>query len=200
MNFSEYKDTRFVSDVFFKKNEILDEKYHLFLKEFGDGFYFNNALHIYGQSKINDFHDLDFRTSQILKFFQQIIDFKEIKCFGEDAFGNQFIFYEKGIGMITIETGEIEFIAQNFDIWLKELENNSNNYTGESLFIEWEQLNGKIMYDERLTPKMPFVFGGGFEIENLYKSNFSKIIEFNSDLARQILDSPDGSSIELRII
>ncbi len=198
------------SDIFLRKDGFLSEisygdfdqiqdlGYQNFMKTFGDGFYFNYSLHLYGRSENYPFHDLKTRNESIHDLFGTFIESSSI-CFGEDLFGNQFIFYSDGVGFFTIETGEVELIAKDFIGWLKELEEATDYYSGESLMLEWKENNELELY-ERLTPKIPFVLQGKFEIDNLYKNNFKKILEFNADLAKQIKDLPDGQQIVLKIV
>lgn len=58
---------------------------------------------------------------------------------------------------------------------------------------------GILNYDERLTPKMPFVIGGEYSLKNIYVNKFEKIISFNSNLAKQIKNLPDGTKVEIQI-
>lgn len=188
----------FQSDRFYENHyQIKDIGYNDFMKVSGDGFYFNYSLHLYGTSENYPFHDLKIRNEVIHELFVDFIALDTI-CFGEDLFGNQFVFYSDGVGMLTIETGEIEFIAKNFIGWLQELKEETDYYSGESIILEWTKKNEIELY-ERLTPKIPFVLGGEFKIENLYKNNYKKILEINAYFAKQIKDLPDGQSINLGI-
>lgn len=183
---------------FANKFPVQDTGYIDFMMSSGDGFYFNNSLHIYGTSNKFLHHDIYYRNELIHRLFKAFIDSETIS-FGEDLFGNQFVFYSNGIGLLSIETGEVEFIAQNFIQWLNEVENSLDYYSGESLMLEWIEQN-EMSLDERLTPKVPFVLGGAYEIENLYRAKISSVLEFNADLAAQIRDLPDGATINLKIV
>jgi hypothetical protein len=201
MNLNWIKDTNYKSDLHFIKDitQIQDSVYLKFMNEFGDGYYFNQSLHIYGNSESMIYHDYIYRTNLIKTSYHWINEIDKIKCFGEDLFGNQYIFYSLGVGMLTIENGNIEFISNDFNEWLLKIEEDLDYYTGESLKIIWSSSNEKLEYYERLTPKKPFVLGGKYEIENLYSLDFSSIIGFNSYIAKQIYDMPDGSKISLKL-
>jgi len=56
------KDKKHISEFNFDSNliPISDQFYINFMMNFGDGFYFNNSLHIYGISKNMTYHDFDF--------------------------------------------------------------------------------------------------------------------------------------------
>jgi hypothetical protein len=51
----------------------------------------------------------------------------------------------------------------------------------------------------RLVPKIPFVCGGRYEVNNLYPLNEVKGRQFRASIARQIRDLPDGSQVILDI-
>lgn len=200
MNLKKAIDNKFKSDLplTIDKVAITDKKYWDFIETTGDGYYFNKSLHIYGASSKYKFHDINYRTKFIKDLYNKIIDNDSLVCFAEDALGNQFVFYSKGIGLLFIESGELEYLAENFAKWLEVLNGELDYYTGESLFVEWGNSNGNIDYNMRLTPKMPFVLGGEFGIDNLYNADFEKVMNFNADLANQIYDLPDGASLDIK--
>ncbi|MCV2883591.1 hypothetical protein OE749_02615 [Aestuariibacter sp. AA17] len=49
-------------------------------------------------------------------------------------------------------------------------------------------------------PKTPFVCGGRFELDNLIAINAVSGMKSRANLARQIIDLPDGAQIEFKII
>jgi len=49
-------------------------------------------------------------------------------------------------------------------------------------------------------PKTPFVCGGQFELNNLVAINVVSGMKSRANLARQIVDMPDGAQIEFKII
>lgn len=197
MNHFSSKNNFQSEQVFENPDEFGDVHYRDFIQTYGDGFYFNYSLHIYGSSTIYAFHDLKWRTELFHELFSEFIA-PETICFGEDLFGNQFVFYPEGVGFFMIETGEIEFIGKDFNDWLEKINESPDYYSGESLMLEWTQEH-KIALSEILTPKIPFVLGGKLEIDNLYNSNYEKILRFNADLAKQLKDLPDGEVISFEI-
>ena len=50
-----------------------------------------------------------------------------------------------------------------------------------------------------LLPKIPFVFGGKYEIENLYPVDDLKGMLFRASIAKQIRGLPDGCQIVLNL-
>ena len=54
-------------------------------------------------------------------------------------------------------------------------------------------------YDERLTPKMPFILEGDYDLNNVRVEKLGKILEFNSSIAKQIFDLPDGTPFKIKV-
>jgi hypothetical protein len=49
-------------------------------------------------------------------------------------------------------------------------------------------------------PKIPFVLGGKYSLDNLYALAAVSGMKTRGNIARQIKDLPDGSRVEFRII
>ena len=69
--------------------------------------------------------------------------------------------------------------------------------TGCSLAHAWQTIHGKIPQGYRLAPRIPFVAGGLFETENLYPGRSCELLKARANMALQIRDIPDGSSIAI---
>jgi hypothetical protein len=98
------------------------------------------------------------------------------------------------------ETGEIEEIANNFDEWAKSILKDYNFWTGFSLAHEWQVIHGSIPEGDRLLPKIPFILGGGFSVENLYQLNAVEGMRVRGDLSRQIKNLEDGTKIRIKVV
>lgn len=198
MKLAKFKDNSFINDVDnvfdITLFPIKDRDYSEFIKNNGAGFYFDKSLHIYNHN------DLFERNKIIKECYSWINNIDNIICFAEDAFCNQFIFFEDGIGLFFIESGEIDKISDCFKNWINEIINDTDYLTGWSLFEEFEKKNKKIDSQNRLTPKVPFVLGGKYEIDNLYVSDYKKIINFSSEIALKIKNLPDGKKLKINLI
>ena len=51
----------------------------------------------------------------------------------------------------------------------------------------------------RLLPKVPFILGGQFSIENFYVLNDAEGMQFRASIANQLHDCPDGTKVVLNI-
>jgi hypothetical protein len=125
---------------------------------------------------------------------------REDHFFAEDVFGGQFMLREGAIFSFDPETGEIGLLANNMEQWAREILSDFEFLTGHGLAHEWQALHGPIPSGCRLVPKVPFVLGGEFCIENLSALDSVKGMLFRADIARQIRDLPDGAEVELKVI
>jgi hypothetical protein len=50
----------------------------------------------------------------------------------------------------------------------------------------------------RLLPKLPFVLGGEYNLDNLYLANSVEGMRFRGSIARQIQNIPDGNKVVLK--
>jgi hypothetical protein len=177
---------------------IKESSYHEFIASCGGGFYFSGSLHLYENSRLS-YHDIQFKSNLVNSVYSQILK-QPVVCFGEDLFGNQFVYNGNDYGLLTIETGEIEVLCSSFNDWLEAILDDLNYYTGEPLLLEWIIENKKPNHEERLAPKIPFVLGGDYEVGNLYVSNGISLINFSADIANQIYNTPDGTPVNIKII
>lgn len=120
--------------------------------------------------------------------------------FAEDIFGGQFCVKNDVVCSFDPETGGLEEMAPSLEQWAKELLNEYNLWTGYTLSHEWQERNGNLANDERLMPKIPFVCGGEFELNNLASINAVSGMRSRANLALQIISLPDGAQIEFKII
>lgn len=60
--------------------------------------------------------------------------------------------------------------------------------------------HGVLVEGQRLVPKLPFVAGGEFEVDNLYAADAVEGMRARGNLAVQIRDLPDGAQISYRIV
>ncbi len=88
--------------------------------------------------------------------------------FAEDAFGGQFCLVEDGVATFDPETGQIEMLASNLGSWASHLLGNYQTVTGYPLAHQWQARHGALAEGKRLAPRVPFVLGGAFDIDNLY--------------------------------
>jgi len=119
--------------------------------------------------------------------------------FAEDAFGCQFGFFEDQICFFDPETGEFDFLCKSFDDWCELIVSNYRLHTGYELMHEWQSENGSIEPGFRLCPKLLFVLGGQYEVDNLYPIPALDGMLMRADIANQIRDLPNGTKLRISI-
>lgn len=119
--------------------------------------------------------------------------------FAEDVFGGQFCIKDSKIYSFDPETGSLEYLAHDIEGWARILLSDYEILTGYPLAHQWQKQNGQLPAGKRLLPKMPFVLGGGFVLENLYLADAVEGMRFRANIASQIKELPDGAQIKLNI-
>ncbi|MDC0716130.1 hypothetical protein [Nannocystis bainbridge] len=119
----------------------------------------------------------------------------DLVFFADDIFGGQFCIREDRIFLLDPETAVLELMAESLDGWAERVLEDTSYLTGQRLAHEWRTSFGPIELTQRLLPKLPFVTGGRFELENLYACDAVEGMRFRGELARQIQALPDGTPI-----
>jgi len=124
------------------------------------------------------------------------------KClfFAEDVFGNQFGIKQNRIVSFEAETGMVEEFADSIAEWTSKILEDFDYLTGHSLAHAWQSLHTTLATTDRLLPKIPFMLGGEYAVENLYSVSGVKAMQWQGHLATQLRDFPDGTTIELRVV
>jgi hypothetical protein len=181
------------------KTLIKDDSYYDFVFESGNGgFFYKQSIQIYGFSSNKDFHNIDYINLLLEKEYGRIIE--GLISFSQDLFGNQFCFNTANneVIFLELETGEREVIASSFLDWINEIDARTDYFAGTNVLKEW-LLNNEFDYDQRLCPKIPFVMGGSFKVENLYGGIFPNFIRAYANIARQVYGLPEGTKVKLVI-
>jgi hypothetical protein len=165
-----------------------------------NGFYaFESALHVF-PSRTSDRMSIELWNDPDL-WRQEYADLAEgLVFFAEDVFGGQFVLSDAGVGAFDPETGDITPIGSDLVTWATALLGDHEVLTGYPLGHEWQRRNGPLPEGQRLLPKIPFVTGGAFEIDNLYAADAVEGMKARGNLAMQMRDLPDGAKITYRIV
>src|SRR5207245_6232815 len=111
--------------------------------------------------------------------------------FAEDVFGDQFCLHEGRVCSFDAETGELKVLGHSLEDWAKRILDDYELLTGYPLIHKWQELHGPVPIGTRLMPKIPFVLGGGYSLDNLYVLASVSAMKSRGNLARQIKDLPD---------
>ncbi len=151
------------------------------------------ALHMRGACLAPEWHSLRaaWRGPGAFHFLYSTVKPSDIP-FAQDQFGDQFLIRDDAIVRLSGETGEVSHQANS----LEEFLGKTNKGIEEFLNVG---LQHKMKPGELLHVFPPFVFkdsGTGVSIKAI---SATEVILFHADLARQIRDLPDGSSVEFKL-
>lgn len=120
--------------------------------------------------------------------------------FAEDVFGGQFCIKGDKVFTFDPETGGFEYLADDIEGWAAAIIGEYDVLTGYPLARQWQDRNGPLPANKRLLPKLPFVAGGEFELDNLYLADAVEGMEFRAGIANKIRNLPDGSQIRFDLV
>jgi hypothetical protein len=120
--------------------------------------------------------------------------------FAQDLFGGQFALHSGGVFRFNPETAELQWFADSLEEWAGNLLADPDVETGWPLARAWQQKFGMLKPGMRLVPKIPFVLGGEYAIDNLHPLDACEAMKFYAELAIQIADLPEGASVRLRVV
>jgi hypothetical protein len=166
-----------------------------------NGFFaFESALRVFPAGDTAHSYSLDDWNSPKLwcPLYGDLVD--GLLCFAEDIFGTQFCLRDNQVYSFDPETADLTFISNTLEEWADELLKDYNLLTGYPLAHEWQARNGILAPLDRLMPKMPFVLGGEFGIDNLVAIDGARSMRCRANLAHQIHSLPDGAQIKFEIV
>ncbi len=178
---------------------VRDTFYLEFIKTTNGGYFYNNSLLVFGFAEYEENQWNSVYMNTILNDnYQKLVG--ELYFFAQDIFGNPFAFRGKEVVFLNLESAEIEVIANNFNDWLDELNNDIDFYTGKSLALELNTIQRtQLTNNKRLSPKYPFILGGEYMLDNLVLKSYKENIIYNAEIANQVYNLPEGSEIKIKI-
>jgi len=167
-----------------------------------NGFYaFSSALHVFPEGRALDGHmGLEYWNSEQLWRREYEDMARGLFFFAEDVFGGQFALTASEVVTFDPETGATVTFAPTVQAWADALLRDFELYTGSSIAERWQRDHQPLQPGERLLPKLPFVLGGEFELDNLYPLDAIDGMKLRASIARQIRNLPEGTSIEFKIV
>ena len=171
---------------------------HLLLRRNGF-FVFESALHLFPLAATSAGYDLLSWNSMETWRLAYGDAVQDDLFFAEDIFGEQFAIRDGCIWRFNPETGESEEVAATLEAWASQILADYAAETGYPLAHEWQTQHGPLPPDKRLVPITPFVMGGEFALTNLHALDAVAGMRFRADIARQIRDLPDGSTVHLTV-
>ena len=153
-----------------------------------NGFYsFESALHVFPSRSLVSHIGLDeWNSSGLWRESYGDLDPGAL-FFSEDVFGNQFGLTEEGVCRFDAETAEVERFADTPEDWAHLIVDDFNVSTGFPIAHRWQELHGPLAAGLRLLPKVPFVLGGEYAVENLYAGRAVEGMRVRGHLATQLV-------------
>jgi hypothetical protein len=166
-----------------------------------NGFFaFESALHLFPAGAPVAGHDLVGWNAPSLWRSEYGDMADALLFFGEDIFGGQFALRGQEIVTFDPETGAVNPMAATLDEWAGLLLDDYETVTGFPLAHQWQADHGALQPGVRLLPKLPFVLGGKYTVDNLYELDAVKGMRVRADVARQLRDLPDGAAVSYRVV
>lgn len=119
-------------------------------------------------------------------------------CFAEDLFGNQHFLLDGSVWTFEPETAAAVRVGGTLEEWAGRIMADCDYLTARPLAVKLAKIHGALPRGKRLLPKLPFVTGGAFEIENMYCVSDLEGMGFRASISNQIAHIPDGESIIFR--
>ena len=166
-----------------------------------NGFYaLESALHVFpSHSSQQEIGLVDWNESTLWRNdYKGLAD--DCLFFAEDVFGGQFCIKDSKVYTFDPETGALDYLADDIEGWAQAVVSDYEVLTGYPLAHQWQEQNGQLPAKKRLLPKLPFVAGGEFVLDNLYLADAVDGMRFRADIANQIKDLPDGAQIKLDVV
>jgi|SRR5690606_24936641 len=175
-----------------------DPDYAAFLRARNGLYAFSRALHIFGADPARPFHDLGARNlpGAWRPAYGPVLE--GIWFFAEDVFGNLFGLRKGEALFLDPETANLDKVGMGFRGWAEYLVSDLDYATGGGLAKSFADGQGPIPFEQRLSPKKPFLLGGEFSLDNLLPLPWEQNLGLKADLYRQTKDLPEGASIEIR--
>lgn len=169
------------------------------LLSYRNGFFaFESALHVFPSSPRVPFSLESWNRADLWRSEYPPIP-EEVLFFAEDIFGDQFALKENGISRFESETGAFKPIAATLDDFIGKLLTDYRQLTGFDFAHEWQAAHGALRLGQRLAPKVPFVLGGAYHLDNLYAAEQVDLMRLRGHIAKQIAAMPDGAKIKIKI-
>lgn len=166
-----------------------------------NGFYaFESALHVF--PAISSDKELGLERWNSSSLWRSAYGDMTAGCFffAEDVFGGQFCIRQGAIHTFEPETGKLEFLGSSLEEWARSLLKDYEVLTGCPLAHKWQQEHGPLTSGIRLVPRIPFICGGQFTLENLVALDAVRGMRVRGQLATKLKDLPDGTRIEFQIV
>lgn len=159
---------------------------------------FESALHVLGAGNDCKPSVVDLNRWNALTCWRAEYEDQAMGCvfFAEDLFGEQFAIRGDRVVQFDPETGETAEFAEDLEQWAAVILERYEFVTGFPLAHAWQVQNGPLPLGKRLLPKVPFVLGGAYELDNLVATDAIESMRMRARLAKRLRGLPDGAKLK----
>ncbi len=115
--------------------------------------------------------------------------------FAEDIYGEQFGIRDNKVYRFNPENGWTKKVSEKLADWAEIILTNYDFETGYSLAHDWQTANGALERGRRLLPRLPFVLGGAYSLENLCEHEPAEGMRWRASLAVQARNWTPGTKV-----
>ncbi|MFD6345148.1 SMI1/KNR4 family protein [Streptomyces roseolus] len=119
--------------------------------------------------------------------------------FAEDVFGLQFGTDGRKVFSFNPESAETKRIASSLDEWARQVVEDYSYMTGYPIAHDWQVSHGALPAGHRLIPRVPFVAGGEFSVENMVLVESAAGMRYWGEFARAVAEIADGEQFRLDV-
>jgi hypothetical protein len=119
--------------------------------------------------------------------------------FAEDLFGLQFGTEGESVFSFNPESAQTVKMSESLTEWGDKVVSGYSYMTGYPLAHEWQVCNGRLPVGHRLIPKIPFVAGGPFDVQNLVLVESGAAMRYWGEFACAVAHVRDGEQFKLDV-
>ena len=119
--------------------------------------------------------------------------------FAENFLGEQYRIVEGEVTRWDPDTCDHELCGADLDGWLARVRADPAGAAPLWMHEEWEATHGALSTQNHLAPRVPYVLGGEYSLDNVRDLDSVTDLRLRATLATRIRDLPDGASIEFDV-
>ena len=178
----------------------LPEAFASLLRQKNGFIWFRGGLHVRGACMSPSWHSLHAATVGVVAFHQLYWDVRPSDIpFAEDCMGDQFLLRDAEVLRLAAETGKVASLGIGAGDFLAQVEENPIDLLQMQPLFRFENDGGRLAPGELLAAYPPFFAQQAGEGVSLRAISADERRRFLADIANQIRNLPDGSTIRFEV-
>jgi hypothetical protein len=181
--------------------EGLPSSYKELLAQLNGFVAFHGGLHIRGACSEPSWHSLQLARSgaeSIQKLFSSV--FPDDIPFGQDCMGDQYLLRNGIVHKLFGETAEVESLELKLGEFFSRVEEDPIGFLGLEPLLQFQKDGGVLEPGQLLNAYPPFAFKESANGVSLKAVPVAEQLRFLSDLAKQLASSPEGQTVQVRVV